>query len=144
MSNDTGAITEEQADAWLDRLLERAEERDDIDLGSSARTISRRGVLAALGGGAAGLAFSGSASADGDWGNATGDAGTQSKPFTDVWGQQGHFQSLESESLSTVTLNGGGPVSDGDGTERQIWVIANGASDPADANPEDIIFEEEN
>ena len=33
-------------------------------------------------------------------------------------------------------------VSDGDGTERQIWVIANGASDPAGADPEDIIFEE--
>jgi hypothetical protein len=34
-------------------------------------------------------------------------------------------------------------VSDGDGTERQIWVIANGASDPAGADPEDIIFEEQ-
>lgn len=34
-------------------------------------------------------------------------------------------------------------VSDGDGTTRQIWVIANGASDPAGADPEDIIFEEE-
>lgn len=34
-------------------------------------------------------------------------------------------------------------VSDGDGTERQVWVIANGASDPAGADPEDIIFEEE-
>lgn len=34
-------------------------------------------------------------------------------------------------------------VSDGDGTERQIWVIANGASDPSGAAPDDIIFEEE-
>lgn len=33
-------------------------------------------------------------------------------------------------------------ISDGDGTERQIWVIANGASDPSGADPEDIIFEE--
>jgi hypothetical protein len=34
-------------------------------------------------------------------------------------------------------------VSDGDGVDRQIWVIANGASDPAGADAEDIIFEEE-
>jgi len=34
-------------------------------------------------------------------------------------------------------------VSDGDGTTREIWVIANGASDPAGADPEDLIFEEE-
>lgn len=34
-------------------------------------------------------------------------------------------------------------VSDGDGTDREIWVIANGASDPAGAGPDDIIFEEE-
>jgi len=36
-----------------------------------------------------------------------------------------------------------GVITAGDGTERQIWVIANGASDPAGAGPEDIIFEEE-
>jgi hypothetical protein len=47
------------------------------------------------------------------------------------------------EALSVAVLNNGGPVSDGDGTERQIWVIANGASDPAGANPEDIILEEQ-
>ena len=41
------------------------------------------------------------------------------------------------------SLNSGGPLSDGDGTERQVWIIANGASDPAGADPEDIIFEEE-
>lgn len=46
-------------------------------------------------------------------------------------------------ALGTTTLNGGGPVSEGDGIERQIYVIANGASDPAGADPEDIIFEEE-
>lgn len=34
-------------------------------------------------------------------------------------------------------------VADGDGTERRIWVIPNGASDPAGANAEDIIFEEQ-
>lgn len=40
------------------------------------------------------------------------------------------------------SLNGGGPLSDGDGTERQLWVIANGAGDPSGADPEDIILEE--
>jgi hypothetical protein len=40
-------------------------------------------------------------------------------------------------------INGGGPISDGDGTERQIWVIASGASDPSGADAEDIIFEEQ-
>lgn len=34
-------------------------------------------------------------------------------------------------------------VSDGDGTTREIWVIASGASDPAGAGADDIIFEEE-
>lgn len=34
-------------------------------------------------------------------------------------------------------------ITDGDGTDRQIWVIAAGASDPAGAAPEDIIFERE-
>jgi len=46
-------------------------------------------------------------------------------------------------AVHTDSLNNGGPISDGDGTERQIWIIANGASDPAGADPEDIIFEEE-
>jgi hypothetical protein len=40
-------------------------------------------------------------------------------------------------------INGGGPVTDGDGTERNIWIIANGAPDPSGASAEDIIFEEE-
>lgn len=34
-------------------------------------------------------------------------------------------------------------ISDGDGTTRQYWVIANGASDPSGAGSNDIIFEEE-
>lgn len=36
-----------------------------------------------------------------------------------------------------------GVITAGDGTERQIWVIPNGASDPTGAGPDDIIFEEE-
>lgn len=41
------------------------------------------------------------------------------------------------------SVNGGGPISDGDGIERQIWVIESGASDPVDADAEDIILEKE-
>lgn len=33
-------------------------------------------------------------------------------------------------------------ITDGDGVDRQIWVIANGAADPADATADDLIFEE--
>jgi len=52
------------------------------------------------------------------------------------------FQSA-GDIRNLASLNGGGPVSDGDGTKRQIWVVSNGASDPAGAGPEDIIFEEQ-
>lgn len=45
--------------------------------------------------------------------------------------------------INSGILNGGGVVTDGDGTERNIWVIANGASDPAGATAEDIIFEKQ-
>jgi len=40
-------------------------------------------------------------------------------------------------------INGGAPVTEGDGVDRQLWVIANGAADPAGADPEDLIFEAE-
>ncbi len=51
--------------------------------------------------------------------------------------------SANHQSVNTGSLNNGGPVSDGDGVERQVWIIANGASDPAGADAEDIIFEEQ-
>jgi len=64
---------------------------------------------------------------------AAGQVGTSSSPVD-----------VEAYDVQVANLlNGGGPLSDGDGTERQVWVIANGASDPAGADPEDIIFEEE-
>lgn len=34
-------------------------------------------------------------------------------------------------------------ITDGDGVDREIWVVAAGGSDPAGADPEDIIFEEQ-
>jgi len=45
------------------------------------------------------------------------------------------------EAMNPESIHGGGPVVDGDGTLRRIWVIENGASDPADATATDIILE---
>ena len=125
---------------------------------------SRREVLkgagAATGLGIAGLAgasATGTASAGNDQ---AGTVGSQAAPLDgyveDLYDKNGNrvaelpgdgsldvLQELSSQSVSTDSLNNGGPISDGDGTERQIWVIANGASDPSGADPEDIIFEEE-
>lgn len=44
-------------------------------------------------------------------------------------------------NITTGQLNNAGPVTDGDGVERHIWVIAAGAANPAGAGPNDIIFE---
>jgi len=64
---------------------------------------------------------------------AAGQVGTSSNPVD-----------VEAYDIQVANLlNGGGPLSDGDGTERQIWIIANGASDPSGADASDIIFEEE-
>lgn len=46
-------------------------------------------------------------------------------------------------SIDPDTINGGGVISDGDGIDRQIYIIENGADDPAEADPEDIIIEKE-
>ena len=40
-------------------------------------------------------------------------------------------------------INDGGVIADGDGTERNIWVIGSEDDDPADATDVDLIFEEE-
>lgn len=50
---------------------------------------------------------------------------------------------LTGPALQTDVLNNGGPISDGDGTERKIYIIENGASDPSDATATDIIIEKE-
>lgn len=46
-------------------------------------------------------------------------------------------------NVTTSQLNSAGPITDGDGVERHIWVIAAGAADPAGAGPDDLIFEEQ-
>lgn len=82
----------------------------------------RRGVLGSIAA-ALGLASASGSAA----GQAAGRVGASDEPL-DVYAE---------------SINGGGPVTDGDDTERNIWIIANGASDPADATAEDLIFEEE-
>jgi len=219
--NRGGELPDEQADALLDQLAARADERDDIDLRpGSKRTISRRSLLGAVGAAGAGALALGSGNAEaqtGQWGNATGSAGTESKPFNEAWvqdlySQTGEFENevLLKDTSTTPSTNGefrqndsdvevysggsvrnlsdigggsdgvdveedgstvvsgvsainfgteldasddgdgsatvtttGDVVTDGDGTDREIWVISNGASDPAGADAEDIIFEEE-
>ena len=82
--------------------------------------------------------------------------GTEDRPLGDV-----HRESLTTDDLNGADISdtqtaergletdGNGNltpvaiVTDGDGTKREIWVIASGASDPAGADPEDIIYEEE-
>jgi len=59
--------------------------------------------------------------------SAAGQVGTRSEP----------------EDAYLASINDGGVITDGDGTDRRVWVIASGASDPAGAAAEDLIFEEE-
>jgi len=73
----------------------------------------------------------------------------ETAPVSSVNSQTGAV-SLSAGDVGAVATGGHGNaehsqefVSDGDGTTRQIWVISNGASDPAGAGPDDIIFEEQ-
>lgn len=118
-------------DAVAERVLERLDPGTVID---DKIILNRRQLLAIAGSGlgAGALAALGVEEASAQTGPA-GQVGTDAEPV-DVFAWDLDVQG---------SLNGGGPVSDGDGTERQIYVIANGASDPAGADPEDIIFEEE-
>ena len=67
--------------------------------------------------------------------------GASSAQAEDVAGQVG----TETEPIGVYAghLNDGGVLSEGDGVERRLWVIAEGAGDPDDASAEDLIFEEE-
>jgi hypothetical protein len=95
---------------------------DDLENQSLLGPWGRRGLLGSIAA-ALGLASTSGSAA----GQAAGQVGTSGEPV-DVFAE---------------SINGGGPVTDGDDTERQIWIITNGASDPAAADPEDLIFEEE-
>jgi len=133
------------------RDLANLVESDELNEVAEKTGYSRRqilGLLASLGAGAAVGGFSvnelvGVVEAAADTADSDGNVGLPGDRV-DVYAE-GIDASGEigAGSVDTGSLNGGGPVSDGDGTERQIWVIANGASDPAGAAADDIIFEEE-
>jgi hypothetical protein len=118
-----------------DRKALASDVAEELDTGryGDRFVLSRRQLLSIAGGsaGVAGLTALGVDPATAQ--SAAGQVGTSSEPVD-----------VEAYDLTVANLlNGGGPISDGDGTERQIWVIANGASDPAGADPEDLIAEEE-
>ncbi|MFP4218808.1 MAG: hypothetical protein ACLFR6_08235 [Salinarchaeum sp.] len=100
------------------------------------REFLRAGGVAVAGAGI-GAAAVGGAAADASVDDDYPDVGTPDRRV-DVFGD-----GVGANTVDTDEINDGGPLSDGDGTERQIWVIANDASDPSDASDDDIIFEEE-
>lgn len=115
-SDGQGELSDEQADQILDRLMERAEARDDVDLDRDERgslSMTRRQALLGAGGllgiGALSANSMTAQAATGNWTNASGSAGTQNNPLTDVWGQNGHYQTIDSEQAtigdSTVGAN---------------------------------------
>jgi len=103
---------------------------DELDPGSTIGdkiVLSRRQLVAIAGGGlsAGALATLGVSEAEAQ--SAAGQIGTSTEPI----------------KAYLTSINDEGVVTDGDGVDRRVWIIANGASDPADATAEDIIFEEE-
>jgi hypothetical protein len=128
------ALTDEQ----VDELVQLSEDRQDGKKSRRefAKAVGALGLGGLLGGGGA-ASMTGTAKADASTTDADGNVGRPNNRV-DVFAD-----GVNSKTVNTGSLNGGGPISDGDGTERQIWVIPNGASDPAGADPEDIIFEEE-
>jgi len=60
-------------------------------------------------------------------------------PVTSVFGRTGDV-TAQSGDYTAVEV---GAIGDGDDAGREAFVIASGASDPAGADPEDLIFEEE-
>ena len=118
-------------DAVADAVLERLDPGTVID---NTIILSKRQLLAIAGSGlgAGGLAALGISEASAQTGPA-GQVGTDTEPVD-----------VEAWDLDVANLiNGSGVLSEGDGTERQVRIIANGADDPDGADPEDIIFEEE-
>jgi len=140
-----------------------SEETDlsDRDLAALAKEVAhrleRRGVLQAGTGAAAGgiagyLATGRASAADTSSGN-VGSAGNSADVFLDQLRDPGGDEVLDVDDTGTIVsqrvfqfpsvdTDEGTVVVDGDSTERRIWVIPNGASDPAGATADDLIFEE--
>lgn len=121
MDDDTAKLREE-VEQLKQVVAAQQETIDELENQSLLGQWGRRGVLGSIAA-ALGLASASGSAA----GQAAGQVGTSTDPV-DVF---------------AASVNGGGPVTDGDDTERQIFIIANGASDPSAADPEDLIFEEE-
>lgn len=110
-SNGSGELSDEQADRIIDRLMERAEDRDDVEFSrieKKAVEMSRRqaltGAAGLLGVGALAASSMPAQAATGNWSNASGQGGTQDKPLTDTWARDAHFQTTDTEQLSTVRV----------------------------------------
>jgi len=103
---DPTAWSDDQLDDLLDRLAERAEQRDDLDLPGGG--ASRRGVLAGLlglGGAAAGAGVASAIGENENYSASTGVVGTDSEPLSEANVQDLHAQdaqvdnSLEADQL---------------------------------------------
>jgi len=92
--------SDNQIDNLLDRLAERAEQRDDLDLPGSG--ASRRGVVASLlglGGAAAGAGVASAIGENESYGSSTGVVGTDSEPVSETNVQDLHAQDAQIDNL---------------------------------------------
>lgn len=149
------------------RLDEQRQEIEALRQAVQGGGPTRRGLMQGAGALGVGALLGGGAShaidpvaADASTSDSDGDVGTPSNRL-DVFADGVDTTSIDADELNGADIsdtqtaergfetdgNGGltpvATVTDGDGTKRDIWVIANGASDPSGADPEDIIFEEE-
>lgn len=154
----------EELQALKTRVAELESQRNDaIDALAEYTGVCRRTLLRVVAGGAGagalGVLGTGAASADASTSDGDGDVGTPNNRV-DAFLDGADLVSLEGSATGaagTITnMTGDGlfvsngdlqvmpdVLQDGDGTSRDVWVIANGASDPAGASTGDLIFEEE-
>jgi|GEM_PF-2669346 len=116
---------DELADTMADKVVPKLHERGPV-IGDHV-ILSRRQAMA-LATGAAGVGLLSA-------------IGVENVSAEESVGQLGS----EDERLNIWAnrINDGGVIADGNGTERNIWVIASEDDDPADATDVDLIFEEE-
>jgi hypothetical protein len=139
-------MSDPTADIDTEALAEQVVEELDAGQQIGDKIVLSKRQLIAIAGSGLGAGALASLGIDEAAAQAAGSQGTPSEP-NDMYAYNLDVQNgaeFNGNPLAGVgSLNGGGPISDGDGTERQHYVIANGASDPSGADPEDIIFEEE-
>lgn len=123
--------------------------RDLLKAGGGA--VVGAGLLSAASGGAS--AQSVSASNDSEQSGKMGGTGDSNDVYVDQLFDDNGTEFLNVDPGEPVnatqrmwvfdSINDGGPITDGDGTERQVYVIASGAGDPAGAGANDLILEQE-